>query len=92
METMTKKFVDRLTEFLNNECSDYDLEYTWEWCEDTQSCEVVVSRNDEKAYVNFKYVENNLQIELCEDSWYTIEEYEPTVKYFWMLISPKLFN
>jgi hypothetical protein len=94
MATITKKFANRLTEFLDSECSDYDLKYNWEWCKDTESCNVEISRDDKVAYIDFRYKEitNELEIELCEDCWYIVEEFEPSVKYFWMLISPKLFS
>ena len=93
METITKQFADRLTEFLDSECDDFGLSYNWRWCGDTQCCVVTVKLYDREVDVNFIYVEltDELEIEFCEDSWYTVEEFGSSVKYFWILISPKLF-
>ena len=93
---MNKKFADRIEEYLSSECSDYDLAYKWEWCEDTGCCEVEIKRNDHTQYtkhLDFRYDENknDLKIELSEDSFQTTREFDETVKYFWMLISPALF-
>lgn len=92
---MDNKFAKRIEEYLDSECSDYDLNYSWNWCGDCQRLEVEIRRDgrDEIAYLNFKYDEkkNQLLIELSEDSYYVTEEFEPSVKYFWMLVSPKLF-
>ena len=93
---MNNKFTERLTEYLDSECSDYDLTYSWEWNEDTLCCEVEIKRDDYTQHnkcLNFRYDElaNDLKIELCEDSYYATREFDQTVKYFWMLISPSLF-
>ena len=90
---MNKKFAQRIEEYLSSECCDFGLEYSWEWNEDTQNCEVTVERINEFCNINFRYNEEEdyLTIELSEDSFYRTEEFEPTVKYFWMLISPALF-
>jgi len=92
---MNKKFVEKLTEYLDSECSDYDMSYNYEWCQDSESCEVDISndRADLKACLRFRYNEekDELLIELSEDAWYETEHFNWTVKYFWMLVAPKLF-
>lgn len=93
---MNNRFLSRLKEYLGSECYDYDLSYTWEWCEDTQCCVVEIKRTDHTQHtkeINFKYdgANDDLKIELCEDSFYTTREFDQTVKYFWMIISPRLF-
>lgn len=92
---MNKKFTTRLTEYLDSECSDFGLEYDFKWCEDTACCEVEVKSNygPNKKELNFRYDEkgDHLLIELSEDSFYETREYDESVKYFWMLISPSLF-
>ena len=93
---MNKKFAARLEEYLNSECSDYSLTFTWRWNEDADCCDVTVMRDDYTEYtkeVRFKYNEekDDLLIELCEDSWQTKREFDQTVKYFWMVICPTLF-
>jgi len=93
---MNNKFITRLEKYLTSECSDYDLTYKWEWNEDTGCCEVEVKRDDysqNTKCINFKYNEekDDLMIELSEDSFYATREFDHTVKYFWMLISPSLF-
>jgi|GEM_PF-5262839 len=94
--SMTDNFSKRIEEFLSSECCDYDLSYRWEWNEDTGCCEAEIKRDDYTQYVkslNFKYREgdDDLEIELSEDSFYVTREFDQTVKYFWMLISPTLF-
>ena len=90
---MDIKFTKRLEQYLESECDDYDMSYSWEWCEDTQNCEVEIKRNDLVKHLNFRYdsKKDDLSIELCEDSFYTTREFDYSVKYFWMLISPTLF-
>ncbi|PIE50742.1 MAG: hypothetical protein CSA38_01890 [Flavobacteriales bacterium] len=93
---MNKKFSERLEEYLSNECSDYDLTYKWEWNEHTECCEVEIKRDDYSQnikHLNFRYdeVKDDLKIELSEDYFYTTREFDYTVKYFWMLVSPALF-
>ena len=92
---MNKKFTDRLEEYLSDECSDYGLKYNYEWIEDTACCEVKISSsyNNNSKYLNFRYNEerDDLLIELSEDNFYITREFDHTVKYFWMLISPSIF-
>ena len=93
---MNNKFTKRLEEYLTSECDDYDLTYKWEWCEDTGRCEVEIKRDDYSQNtkdLNFRYNEkdDDLTIELSEDSFYVTREFDQTVKYFWMLISPSIF-
>ena len=92
---MNKQFATRLTEYLDSECDDYGMEYDYKWCEDTKCCIVEVKSDygRKSKELNFRYDEkkDNLLIELSEDSFYQTCEYDYTVKYFWMLISPSLF-
>lgn len=92
---MNKEFAQRIEEYLASECDDYDLIYKWEWNEDTGCCEVEIKRDDHTKLtksLSFRYNENgDLTIELSEDSFYPTREYDQTVKYFWMLISPSIF-
>jgi len=93
---MNDKFNKRLEEYLSSECGDYDMTYTWKWNEDTACCEVQVKRDDYSQLsteLNFRYNEKNddLEIELSEDSFYTTREFDYSVKYFWMLVAPALF-
>jgi hypothetical protein len=90
---MNDKFSDRLSEFLDHECEDYGLSYSWEWNEDMQCCDVEIKRDDHLFCVAFWYNEDEdaLEIELTEDSWYITREYDSSVKYFWILVGPALF-
>ena len=91
---MNKKFKTRLTEYLDSECSDYGLSYRYEWEEDSESVEAYVNNEDYATSVTFKYNEesDNLLIELSVDNFVETRECDETVKYFWMLIAPKLFK
>lgn len=90
---MENNFANRLKEYLDFECSDYDLTYKWEWNEDIGCCEVEVKRDQNTKYLNFRYDKNkdDLSIELSANNFYVTREFDHTVKYFWMLISPTLF-
>ena len=92
---MNKNFANRLNEYLDSECSDFGLNYDYKWCEDTACCEVEIKRDNPaiSRCLNFRYdeKEDDLSIELCEDSFYITREFDDTVKYFWMLVSPSLF-
>jgi len=93
---MNQNFAKRLETYLASECDDYDLVYKWEWDDDTECCEVEIKRDDYSQnikYINFRYndEDDDLTIELSEDSFYVTREFDHTVKYFWMLISPAIF-
>lgn len=89
--------IDELKQFLDSEVNDYDLSYEFESVEFEKDnpvsyATVKIKRFESEISVNFRSIEGKLQIELAEDSWYDICEYNRTVKYFWMLISPTLFS
>lgn len=90
---MNNKFSERLTEFLDSECSDYE-EYSWNWNDDYNCCEVCISRYDNKIEIYFKYDENidSLFIDMSDGNWQEVNEYDFLVKYFWMLVSPAIFK
>lgn len=93
---MEKKFTERLNKYLDSECSDFDMYYNYELDEDSSCCEVTVYRDDyteNRITINFRYNESrdDLSIELSEGSFYTTREFDYTVKYFWMLVTPWLF-
>lgn len=94
---MNEKFSNRLTSYLDSECDDYDLSYTWEWNDDCENCEVEVIRDNNKDFskcLNFRYDNENddLTIELSEGCYYVTREFDWTVKYFWMLVCPSVFS
>ena len=92
---MNSNFSKRLTEYLDSECSDYGLSYSWEFDYDCNWCVVRVKKDmpSKEKTVNFRYDEkkDDLLIELSEDSFYVTREFDHTVKFFWMLVSPILY-
>lgn len=91
---MNKKFVDKLTEFLESECSDYGLGYDWvvSDCHDNAITVSIVRENTDLSIdVDFRFNGFSLEIEMGDDNWEVVKEYDYTVKYFWMLVSPTLF-
>jgi hypothetical protein len=92
-KNMNNKFCDLLNEFLDHECDDYGLSYSWEWNEDMQCCEVIIKKDDHAVCVAFRYNEdmNSLEIELKEGDWYITREYDSSVKYFWIAVARTLF-
>lgn len=93
---MNKKFAERIEQYLSCECDDYGMHYKWEWCEDSQDCQVEVTNDysDSIACLNFRYDEQNddLMIEITEDCYTVTREFDNTVRYFWMLVSPVIFS
>jgi hypothetical protein len=92
---MNKKFSDRLNEFLETECDDYGISFTWEENPDINCVVATIRRGigNFKVDVNFRYEEktDTLLIELSEDNYCEVCEYEYSVKYFWMAVAPYLF-
>lgn len=90
---MNENFNKRLNEFLDSECDDFDLSYKFEYDEDLNLCNVEVFRLDKSIDINFKYdnKDDDLSIELTEDNYNIIREFDWTVKFFWMLVSSELF-
>ena len=92
---MNNKFTSRLEEYLISECSECDILYEWEWCEDTECCVVKLENQylEDLICINFRYNAENdyLLIELSEDCFYETREFDSTVKYFWMVVAPALF-
>lgn len=94
---MNKKFIERLTEFLESEATDYGLEYNYEYDSDCEWCDVQIKlehRPEKKCTVQIRYNEekDDLSFEMYEDNWETIREFDHTVKYFWMYVAPKIWN
>ncbi len=91
---MNKKFIERLTEFLESECSDYGIGYDWcisDYHDDAITVHIVRENTDFSIDVDFKFDSRNILVEFSEDNWEIVKEYDHTVKYFWMIISPTLF-
>jgi len=95
---MNSNFAERLKEYLESECSDYGMKYKWLWDEDYNWCNVTISLENYypelEVDLHFRYDEkkDSLLIELSEDSFYETREFDQTVKYFWMKVSPVLFS
>lgn len=87
---------EKLKNFLDSEVDDYDMSYEIESVDFTEDkpefyATVKVKRWENEIDVCFRVKNGELQIELSEDCWYNIREFDWTVKYFWMLVSPALF-
>ena len=90
---MNDKFAKRLNEYLDSECGDYGMSYTWEYNLDNEYVEATIKVDERTKEIVFTYDESNdmLSIELSEDCYYETKEYDWTVKYFWILVTPALF-
>lgn len=92
---MNDRFTERLKLYLDSECEDHDMSYSWEWCEDSERCNVEVKTGhpERVAIVSFVYDKDKdeLQIETMEDCFTTTHYFNRTVKYFWILVAPALF-
>lgn len=93
---MIKKAVERLVEYLDSECYEYGLMFDYTWVDDCDWFEVEIKSdfNGEISCLNFRYIEDRdvLEIELSDDCWYETKEYDSSVKYFWMKVSPDVFK
>ncbi len=97
LEIMNKKFTERLVGFLDSEATDYGLQYDYKWDNDCEHCTVNISLEhdpEKSCEVYFKYREDkdDLLMELHEDGWETVREFDWTVKFFWMFVSPKIWS
>jgi hypothetical protein len=63
---MNNKFCDRLSEFLDHECENYGLSYSWEWNEDMQYCEVEIKGDDYVVCVAFRYNVDEDSLEIVD--------------------------
>jgi hypothetical protein len=90
---MNRDFENRLRQYLNAVCVDFGMSYVYEWNQDIECCQVEIKREGKIKYLSFKHDEkfNDVMIELCEYSFHTTREFDYTVKYFWILVSPRLF-
>jgi hypothetical protein len=90
---MNNKFCDRLSEFLDHECEDYGLSYSWEWNEDMQYCETIIKGYGHATCIAFQYNEDEdaLEVKRTEDDWCITREYDSSVKYFWIAVARTLF-
>ena len=91
---MNKKFVEKLTEFLESECSDYGLVYDLtlsDYHDNAVTVTIFRENTDSTIDVEFRMKDNDIEIEIADGCWEVVREYDYTVKYFWMLVSPALF-
>lgn len=93
---MNKDFAELLEAYLDSECGDFSMSYTWRWDDDLEMAIATIKSdyNGRSKEVNFRYDEKSrsLTIELSEGSFYETAEYEWSVKYFWMLVAPALWS
>ena len=89
---MNKKFIEKLEEFLYSEI-DYDIDYEIEYTEDNEAT-VLFERHENEISVDFKYSEkeDQLYIDMYDSNWQDVSFSNFTVKYFWIIVSPKLFK
>ena len=95
---MNDKFAKKIEKFLLSECSDYDLEYKWEFSPDENGVNVTIFRNKDchnpfEEIFFFQYDEENeeLKIEMYEDSFETVTNFDWRVKFLWMKLAPYAF-
>lgn len=97
------RFVLKLQAFLDSECDDYDIlsETTFDEVS-LNVAHVTLSRNGYSVDLKFRYITNRYtplydeahdDIALCmyEDCYEIVREYDWTVRYFWMKVTPHLF-
>jgi len=94
---MEKRFIERLEEFLDSEATDYGMTYKYKKDDDESfvTVKIELEHQPEKSvevYIKYNEEKDDLSFELYEDCWETIREFDWTVKYFWMYVSPKLWN
>ncbi len=102
-EHFVKRFLEKLELFLSIECDDYDINVEILHNEqDPGKAYVTLSRNEHSVDLDFRYLsirynfigdEYHDDIEMClyEDRYEIVREYDWTVRYFWMKVSPYLF-
>lgn len=99
---MRTKFRSALTDFLDSECNNYGMSY--EILEDTDdeyipSVEVEINIDHDERSIIERFAwrtdyrsDDCLCLEVGEDNWKYVCEFDWQVKYFWMQVSPKLWG
>lgn len=97
----TLKGYQAVKELIEGELSDYSYfkagELEWndaygEYEDDDEqehySIDITIGHEDKRRYLNFNYnkQEDTIEIELGEDSWQEVTDYDYKVKYFWMAL------
>ncbi len=95
-----QKFLEKLESFLSSECDDYDIEFSIMPYDEAYSGKLytILKRHEQSVdlifrYQLFRYQPEYNDIEMClyEDHYEIVREYDWTVRYFWMKVSPYLF-
>lgn len=100
---LVQRFTERLDSFLGSECDDYGIsvEILREGTEPYRA-HVVLRRNEYSIDLEFRYrpiqydflddgYHDDIELCLYEDHYEAVREYDWTVRYFWMKVSPYLF-
>ena len=85
------EFVPKLEEFLDSECDDYGIDYQYELENNYASVDLSL-HGEVKTTVYFKHENRQLYINMGEDSWYKVDFFDRTVKYFWVKVAPDLWG
>lgn len=86
------KHIEKIQNILKSELEDYsfdyDIELDYEEDDEEQYTVKVEDRYWEKliGYVTFRVEWKKVSVELWEGSWYEIETFEFTIKYFWIAL------
>lgn len=81
------KRYDKLKELIENELGDYSYFEGWEIELEYQEKEYdVFTLNNRCNDARFRVWDDKIEVELGEDSYYKVEYYEYTIKYFWQAI------
>lgn len=94
MTELDTKYKDRLIEFLDSELDDYGM--TYEISEDEISEEYeyysvkVKIRTDNPMWeLRIRLSKKTIEVDLYEDNWEEVEDFDWTIKYFWMALLKK---
>lgn len=86
------KHIEKIQNILKSELEDYSFDYNieldYEEDEEEQYTVKVEDRYWEKliGYITFRVEWEKVSVELWEESWYEIETFEFTIKYFWIAL------
>ena len=90
---MNSYFAKELNEFLETELDEYGFEWAWE-CEGDTAIVTVKNDTDKEAELYFSWNDESkdLEIDFYDSGKYMVSSHNHTVKHFWMVLAPKMFD
>ena len=88
------KYFNKVEELIHGEIGDYSyyadnykIEFDDNGDEEYESYNLTIEPGDEKIFcVSLRAKEDCIEVEVGEDCWYEVKDYDWTIKYFWIAL------